>query len=251
MQYKLCTHKCREAEFFNEGPVLTVDSNNYPQIICIDNNKQVILSQFVKEGKYHNAKEILESLLDTFDSSTKTDIENGKCYIFSLFTTIIQAINSTLLGDLWLSENFTKLYKDFFQSGDISSMKKVLFNIIEHSCKELEKRKKSHNIKLLENIIDYVEENIADPNMYLPSIADNLSVNKNYLSNFFKEQKRLGLTEYIREKRIDLSTQLIKKGLPFKEIYIKAGFSNIVTFNRAFKKILKVTPSQYREEIKN
>lgn len=55
--------------------------------------------------------------------------------------------------------------------------------------------------------------------------------------------------EYVNNLRIDLAKELlIKTDLPLKEISLKVGYTNTVTLNRVFKKIVGITPGKFREE---
>ena len=64
-------------------------------------------------------------------------------------------------------------------------------------------------------------------------------------------KKRAGKTfiNYVNDVRLIYATkQLINTDMSVSEISYNCGFNNISNFNRIFKKIKKITPSNYRNE---
>ena len=61
-------------------------------------------------------------------------------------------------------------------------------------------------------------------------------------------QKTYGLSphEFLKNVRIERARKLLKKGLPITEVAGQTGFYDQSHLNRNFKKILGLTPGQYR-----
>ncbi len=248
--FKKCEERYAEAEFFKEGPVVTVNSSGRPELPYIDPEKQQVLISSILEGSLDPAVKILENIFGTLNNYSANSKESAKCIIFSLFSTITQTINIGPEGDERFSKNISLISDDFFNAPDMFTMKEALIKMVEISCSQLNSRKKSHNSLLLEQIINFIDKQLGNSELYLPMIADAFGINKNYLSNFFKEQKGQSLPGYIREKRIRQAAILIKNGVSIKTAAEDTGFTNPVTFNRAFRKIKRITPSRYREEVR-
>lgn len=84
----------------------------------------------------------------------------------------------------------------------------------------------------------------------LQDIANIANMSVTAFSTFFKQQFRMTFTEYINEIRIGHSCKLLsKKNLNIMEVAYQSGFNNLANYNRQFKKIKKMTPSEYRKKI--
>lgn len=68
-------------------------------------------------------------------------------------------------------------------------------------------------------------------------------------NRFIKKRTGKTFVNYLNDIRIGYAARwLVEKDLSISEIAFKCGFNNIANFNRVFKSIKKITPSQYREE---
>jgi len=99
---------------------------------------------------------------------------------------------------------------------------------------------------LIENIKGYITENL----LYDFSLADLAAVfnyNEKYLGKLFKAKTGYSMSEYVNLRRIEISSELlINTELSITEIATKTGFNNVSYFNRVFKKLKGVTPTEYR-----
>jgi len=72
-------------------------------------------------------------------------------------------------------------------------------------------------------------------------------MNPSYLSYFFKEQTGENFIDYLNKVRIEKAKELLKdSSMSLSEIASQVGYSNAGYFNRIFKKIVGITPGQYR-----
>ncbi len=102
----------------------------------------------------------------------------------------------------------------------------------------------------LTRIIDFVKENYTS-DISREGLAAAVGMNYNYMSRLFKIYTGKKLNEYIHELRIEDSVRKLKdKNARIIDIALSVGFESLVTFNRAFKKIMGKTPSEYRNQLK-
>ncbi len=79
-------------------------------------------------------------------------------------------------------------------------------------------------------------------------ISAELSMSREHFSRVFRKHAGVTPEFYIRRERIRLSCGLLKETqLDSKEIAARAGYQSPASFCRAFKKILKMTPEQFRK----
>lgn len=100
--------------------------------------------------------------------------------------------------------------------------------------------------QLTEKAMKYIEENIA-ADLSLEHIADALHISASHLSRTFKKAAGISLTDYINQFRINKAKELLRS----TDIYIYAisemvGYHDATYFSSMFKKLVGVSPSEYR-----
>ena len=96
-------------------------------------------------------------------------------------------------------------------------------------------------------ILDYINEHIHEP-LSMKRIAENTFLNQSYLSQLFSAQMKIGLMDYIKQKKIYLAEELMREeGLPPTEASARMGFCSYSTFYRLHKKYLSGIPSDSKK----
>ncbi len=106
-----------------------------------------------------------------------------------------------------------------------------------------------------EEIIDKVKkiiaENLTYGSLQRDEIAAMVHMSPGYLGRIFKKETGYALTDYITQKRIALSKQLLSKtSLSVTDISIKIGMSYSSYFSKVFKEQVGMTPQEYRQQYK-
>jgi AraC-like DNA-binding protein len=69
---------------------------------------------------------------------------------------------------------------------------------------------------------------------------------------FFERSTGKSLFTYLKEVRIGFACKLLHESdLNVADICYQSGFNNLAHFNNQFKEICKVTPGQYRRDLKS
>ena len=100
-------------------------------------------------------------------------------------------------------------------------------------------------------ITEYVQEHYAE-NVTLDGLGKTLGYSPAYLSNKFKKFMKMPFGAYLQRVRVEKSCRLIT-GTNKKIIEIAAlvGYRDVQFFNHVFKKMLHITPRQFRVIHKN
>jgi AraC-like DNA-binding protein len=100
----------------------------------------------------------------------------------------------------------------------------------------------------IDKIIGYVHDNFADAQLSAGAIGRHFGISLPYLSRLFKEKTGEKLFDYIQEIRIDAAVRLLtgEREKTIEEIASATGYSNPLTFSRAFKRIKGVSPGIFR-----
>ena len=94
----------------------------------------------------------------------------------------------------------------------------------------------------------YVDENFRE-NVSLGSVAESCGVSEDYLSHMFSKFTGNPLSRYIAAVRIGHAMYLLRDGkLGIAEIAFEVGFQSLSQFNRTFRALRGIAPSQYRKK---
>ncbi len=94
---------------------------------------------------------------------------------------------------------------------------------------------------------------MGESNVYLNAdisregLASAIDISPDYMSRLFKVYTGMKLNDYINKLRVEAATlKLENKDTRIIDIAFDVGFESIMTFNRAFKAFMEITPSEYR-----
>lgn len=82
----------------------------------------------------------------------------------------------------------------------------------------------------------------------IEEVCEHLSINKYYLTHIFKEQLGMPPVRYLQYKRMEKAKTLILQGVPLSEAAIKCGYQDTSYFCKVFKRIVGLSPLQYRRK---
>ncbi|MNI54103.1 Regulatory protein SoxS [compost metagenome] len=100
----------------------------------------------------------------------------------------------------------------------------------------------------LQKIMLYIDEHYTRP-LTLTEVAKEFHFNPSYLSNYFALHNKEGFNEYLNRVRIEKACLLLKENsdLSISEISGVVGYSDHSYFTRVFRKLMGISPSQYRK----
>ncbi len=80
----------------------------------------------------------------------------------------------------------------------------------------------------------------------LDKVAEIAHLHPSAFCRFFKEKTGKSLSEYVTDLRISYACKLIIEGkLSVSQVCFESGFNNLSNFNRTFKRLTKMTPTEY------
>lgn len=98
----------------------------------------------------------------------------------------------------------------------------------------------------INKLVEYIETNIADPNIDSKSIGDHLAVSRTVLYSKIKALTGQGVHEFIKSIRLKKSLKLLLEGTyTISQVTIEVGFSSHSYFNKCFIKQYGMPPKEY------
>lgn len=136
--------------------------------------------------------------------------------------------------------------------------KKDIENVLKKLIQKLEQDRIQNT--LMDHVVDQptneLEEMMTahqyDMNFSLKKLADLMGYSSNHLSSVFKKQYGMTFQDYLIYVRIEKAKRLIlTTDLKNYEIADQIGFSDVNYFGSRFKKIVGMSPKQYKEQVKH
>lgn len=104
----------------------------------------------------------------------------------------------------------------------------------------------SRSPRQVQNIIDYVMENLSSP-LGVADIARDCNMSVRHVARVFKEGTGVSLGEFVARSRIALAKELLRSdGARIKEISWRCGFNSTSAFSAAFRSATGQTPKAFR-----
>lgn len=98
----------------------------------------------------------------------------------------------------------------------------------------------------IRRISELVEQNIENADFSVTDICTQMSISRSLLYTKMKSLMNISTGDYIRQKRIELSCQMLSEGYNVSETAYRCGFSDPNYFSKVFRKAKGVAPSNYK-----
>jgi two-component system, response regulator YesN len=132
----------------------------------------------------------------------------------------------------------------------LAELRERLAAVLSELCVRARSGKRSHNERLKEALLRYIEENYADRNLSIASMARAFDLSPGYLSHFFKEQTGVNALESLNRRRIERARELLSdRRLTIPAVAHAVGYSSDLALTRFFKRFEGRTPGRYRDEL--
>ncbi len=100
------------------------------------------------------------------------------------------------------------------------------------------------------SFLDYINENFSNSELDLAQVSKANGVNQRYISDTISEKFQCNFKTYVNQIRINESKRLLKESdLNIGEIAYSVGFSSPGSFNRVFKSLTGMTPTEFQDGV--
>ena len=207
---------------------------------------------------------IFDNLKIGADSAVQSDLKN---IVREIRQTRLNPELSKMVASNLILLTFTTLNELGYNTGEIfganddtlSSLNRVesldeleqlltsFFNRINDYIRQ---KRTSLNYQLVEEIRLYLNENFTEE-ITLSAMANRYNISPSYLSLLFTERTGKNFIDYLTERRIKKAKELLKHtDLKIYEISNSVGYRDSFYFSNCFKRVVGVSPSEYRERTK-
>ncbi len=210
------------------------------KIKYFDSNDESTLIERLSKGDAVGAIAFLDKLLDGADDA------NIDTYLLR----IVGIVNCLIKCAFPLNEERQYLV-DFIKALKNAAVYEDIYNII---CREIQNicscATTSRSLETKDFVIlveEFVQHNYMNNATNVDYIARKLNCSINNLNRKFRAVRNMTLGEYLSNYRIKMVKDEIILGNSMQSIAENCGYSSVRTLNRAFKKTIGITPSEYKK----
>lgn len=209
------------------------------------------LINFVKAGDIQDTQKLLKQLFTENFQEKSLSVPTLQLFLYDLSGTLMKVIEFLDKSERIREKYIERLFKQLDKSQDLEKKYQIIEDKYVNICKVMNDRKKSQNVQLRDDLIEYVHLSYHHPDLSLAEVANHFQISEVYLSNFFKEQTGEKFSDCIERIRMEHARELLKEDiLTINEIAIKVGYYTANTFGRAFKRVHGVSATSYKKTIK-
>jgi two-component system response regulator YesN len=237
---------------------ITAKSREKERLKALQKNLEEIVEVYFSDAEVrqvvhlmeHGDMEYIEALSRMMDR-IENHLDHEFLKIERALRNVFREIVKTILENKKWLEKFIdpKEMKDinFLNCKEIDDLRKAFMDRIKTIFDILDKLycTKTYNDTIVQ-ICDCVLENSEDE-LSLTYIAEKLYMNKNYISEVFKQKTGMSITQYLTRIKMERAKVLIADGkLKIYEISDMLGYKDVEYFSKVFKKYTGMSPTQFR-----
>lgn len=209
---------------------------------------ETIFDNFYKALRLRNIEKISD-IIENFVvqiREKKLSYENANYVIHKLTDLYIDYLKELNLKNIdtssLSSEEFLKNISDIFH------FRMWLLGSISDNYKLLQEKDLNQSAEVINKVKTYIIENLGN-DLSLNTVSEKVYLSSAYLSKLFKDETGITYIEFITQKRIEKSRELLlNTNLSIEEISQKVGFNTPHYFTKKFKESFGMTPSTFKQE---
>ena len=102
-------------------------------------------------------------------------------------------------------------------------------------------------VKRMIEVTDFIKNNLSTEDLSQAAMAERAGISKEHFSRAFKSLTGVNYNKWLNMIRVDRAISLFpNESLSLTEIAMHAGFQSIPSFNRVFRELKGIAPSEYR-----
>jgi len=218
--------------------------NDFNVSAVLDEDAVKMLGRCVLNGDEEGLELQLKKTTDQYFSTSEMNQFQCSLFVNELQVSLLRMIPMLPLG----AELFQQAAKSLEKSQSLDTWKRitVTFESYRVICRKMSENK-TRNVLDCSKVAAYIHSHYSDNLLSLGSTADAFNVSSTYLSTMFKQTNGVPFSTYLENLRIDKSKDLlINTEMSVKDIAEATGYTSINSFGRAFKRVVGVSPIEYK-----
>ncbi|MEK3984219.1 helix-turn-helix domain-containing protein [Paenibacillus sp. FSL K6-3166] len=204
----------------------------------------------IRAGELEEAKRIVRAIVAQNMEQRELSMEMKQQLVGEIKGTFLKLLDQKAFTEYPDIESVKRRVIDIGSSERLEMIQTEFFVIMEELCGLIANKKKDVHIQIIKQIKEYTAENYSDTELSLYRVAEQVERPEKYISQLFKEVTGVNFSDHLIKVRMDQAVILLKDSrYTVDEIAIRVGYNSSHSFRRAFKRLIGVSPSAYRQSI--
>ena len=202
----------------------------------------------VAQGQYQKAVLFLSSLNTlSFEKRLADPVRNIKNYCIITNTLLRKAAQEGGVHPFYLDRISSEYATKIEQLVSSTAGQDLILEMFRSYCRLVRKHTMKHYSPPVQRAITTIDSDLT-ANLSLNTLSTMQNLSPSYLSALFSQETGQTLTEYVNQKRVKLAMRLLATTkLQIQTIAQHCGILDVHYFSKVFKKVVGLTPKQYRE----
>lgn len=224
-------------EFYEDRPTA---------VYCFDESLKKQFVDFLKNDKKEAAIVLLKHIVDDIKRHDNTLVDQVKNIFFNLAICMLKVAEERAM---WITDRNDRekyLWEVVSGASTLCDIEEYIINKIELMYELINQKEGKGNT--VYDIVKFVNNNYFDENLSIKTIADHTYLTPTYLCLIFKNGTGKTINNHITEVRMEKAKEYLKdRRVKLYEVASKVGYTDANYFAKAFKKLIGLNPSEYRE----
>jgi YesN/AraC family two-component response regulator len=256
-------------DFYSDKPVLLIVDDNEDIRLLLNNlfanNYKIIEAENGAQG-FEMAKKTIPDIIITDLMMPEMDgLEFSKLVKNDELTSHIPIVVLTAKSSNEAHLQSLKTTANVFLTKPFNNeiVKETIFQLLEerkklqrHFTKDLVLKPKENQVNILDEkfykkLQTIIDKNIQEPDFSADEFASIMAMSRMQLHRKLKSLLGITTSEFIRNERLKIAVDLLKKGENnISEIAYSVGFNEVTYFSKCFKDVYNCAPSEYLNSVK-
>ncbi|MBD2871399.1 helix-turn-helix domain-containing protein [Paenibacillus arenilitoris] len=205
----------------------------------------------IRAGDRDEARRMVQSVIEKNTENRQLSIEMKQQLVGELKGTLLKLLDQKAFLGSELLHALKNQIVGVQASNPAAVIQEEIIAIVDSLCGVIASKKSHAHIQIVEEIKRFIAESYGDAELTLYRIAEKAERPEKYISQLFKEVTDTNISDYLEKVRIERASELLKtNACTVDEIAERVGYNSAHSFRRAFKRVMGIAPSSYRQSIK-
>lgn len=203
----------------------------------------------VTQGDLEGAMHVMQQLYrGGIHDWTDDPLNNLKVYILSANANLCKAVTHSAVHPLYSEKIYNRYVSRLNEIDTAVECRELIYEMFQDYCTCVTQHALKDYSPLVQRVINHINQNL-DASLSLKALAELCCISPSYLSNLFRSETGVTLTDYITRQRIQRAAFLLANGNDgIAQVGVQVGFLDDNYFTRTFKKIMGMPPTAYRKK---
>lgn len=219
-----------------------------PDGVRLDELKEQALIRSLKLGTEEELTEAISHILDELIGASCT-IQDVQVYLLEVVTAVLRSAKESGVEIEALFGAGFQLHAEIFKFSGLREAKAWLQDISLTIRKHIASSRQHAYKDIVEKALQYTREHYVDSELSLQKLCMQLHISTGYFSAVFKREVKMTYVQYLMQLRMETAKELLRSSdLKAFEIAERVGFADPNYFSFCFKKLVGISPKEYRTQ---